>query len=98
MPVEPLIPDPEGERAAVNQTITESMGDLLADTAFDYIPVGSALAKYSSLLETLCYNREKLDVRQMQAILVQAHSAMMRKLCRAELHIEETGTTPRLPQ
>ena len=98
MPVKPLIPDEAGEYAAVNQTIAESMGDFQADAHFDYIPIGAALSKYSSLLETLTYNREHLTLEQIEAVLVQAHTAMMKKLARAQLHIEQTGTTPRLPR
>ena len=81
-----------------NMTVIEAIGDFQADAAFDYIPIGAALAKYSSLLEVLSYNREKMTVNKMQDILTDAHNRMMKKLNRAELHLELCGSIPRLPR
>lgn len=82
----------------VNMTVIEAIGDFQADVAFDYIPIGAALSKYSSLLEVLSYNREKLTISKMQDILSDAHNRMMKKLNRGELHLELNGSIPRLPQ
>jgi hypothetical protein len=82
----------------LNLNVIEAVGDFQADAEFDYIPVGAALAKYSSLLEVLSYNKERLTAEQMADILADAHQRMIRKLHRVELHMELTGTTPRLPR
>lgn len=81
-----------------NMTVVEAIDDFNADVGFDYIPIAAAMAKYSSLLEVLCYHQSKLPIDNIQDILTDAHRAMMKKLARAELHLELNGSVPRLPQ
>jgi len=79
-------------------SVNEAVELFQADVAFDYIPIGAALEKYSILLQVLSINRTRLTLEETQRILTDAHLRMMKKLSRAELHIETNGTIPRLPQ
>jgi len=82
----------------INQTVLDALVDFNYDAEHDYVPISAALSKYSSLLEVLSFNRERTSIEEMQTIVTNSHRKLMAKLARAELHIELTGTTPRLPR
>ena len=90
--------DYEDPNWILKMTLVEAVADFEADVFFDYIPISAALSKYSTLLEVLTYNVERTHLQKIQVILTNAHSAMMRKIARAELHVEINGNVPRLPQ
>jgi len=82
----------------INQTVLDALVDFNYDAEHDYVLISAALSKYSSLLEVLSFNRERTSIEEMQTIVTNSHRKLMAKLARAELHIELTGTTPRLPR
>ena len=91
--------DEEGNKIADLKTellsVAEAWGDFSCDAIHDYVPIGSALEKYSVLLEVLMFQWEqrKIDETNLKQYLKDAQEMMQIKLNKSL-----KGELRRLPQ
>jgi len=76
-------------------TIEEAFCDFKADVCFDYIPVGSALEKLSTLFDVLSfqYDCEQITPDEVSVKMEQCNNLLQLKLDKAK-----AGNLTRLPQ